>query len=381
MAVTKFSSGGILLSLLAGCMLSPLAAQTSPEDSRPRLISPSEGEAIVLAAWELRRGLLPKPDCSHFVHAVYAQAGFDYEYSSSTAIFDGIDSFQRVKQPQAGDLVVWQGHMGIVVDPDEHSFYSSVLRGFAIESYRSNYWIGRGRARFYRLLVDDTRRAGPLVSSSLKQPLLRSSLQPDWTHENLHEDFAKLEAHESTPSDTEVSDAEGTDVEGKDVEVRNFAFVSQRRKPLKQEVLAAMIRSVDANSKRLRDSPIEALDSQPSVLVVDQFTVAALNIHDNDGWVKLRAKRMASIQYGKADLNESTDTWRVRLSRQERGWVVLMPQEPIYLRRQLAVPTLSNHLATMSRAPANNEERRKVVTLLDQLLSANHAEAGAGGSQ
>jgi hypothetical protein len=371
MAVTKFSSGGILLSLLAGCMLSPLVAQTSPEDSRLRLISPSEGEAIVLAAWELRRGLLPKPDCSHFVHAVYAQAGFDYEYSSSTAIFGGIDSFQRVKEPQAGDLVVWQGHVGIVVDPDEHSFYSSVLRGFAIESYRSSYWIGRGSRRFYRLLVDDTRRARPLASSSLNQPLLRSSLQPDWSHENLHEDFANLEAHASPPSDTEVND----------VEVRNVVFVSQRRKPLKQEVLAAMIRSVDANSKRLLDSPNEALDSQRSVLVVDQFTVAALNIHDNDGWVNLRAKRMASIQYGKADLNESTDTWRVRLSRQERGWVVLMPQEPIFIRRQLAVPTLSNHLATMSQAPANNEERRKVVKILDQLLLKSDAEAAAGGSQ
>src|SRR5215471_8162085 len=117
---------GTMLSLLAACLVVPAESQAAPGDNRLRVVSPEEGEAIVQTAWELRRGLLPKPDCSHFVHAVYARAGLDYEYAQTADLFEGIDAFQRVKEPQPGDLVVWQGHVGIVVDPIEHSFYSSV---------------------------------------------------------------------------------------------------------------------------------------------------------------------------------------------------------------------------------------------------------------
>src|SRR5262252_6079544 len=101
MGMKSLPAGGILLSLLA-VVPGTLAAQAPPELSHPRLLSPSEGETIVLAAWELRHGLPAKPDCSHFVHAIYSKAGFGYEYAQSADIFEGIDSFQRVKTPQPG---------------------------------------------------------------------------------------------------------------------------------------------------------------------------------------------------------------------------------------------------------------------------------------
>jgi hypothetical protein len=106
MASTHARTSGLMVSLLATCLSVPVAARTVQEDGRVRLASPDEGEAIVQAAWELRRGLVPKPDCSHFVRAVYARAGFDYEYARSSEIFEGIDSFRRVQKPQPGDLVV-----------------------------------------------------------------------------------------------------------------------------------------------------------------------------------------------------------------------------------------------------------------------------------
>src|SRR5262249_24201180 len=124
-----------------------------------------EGEAIVLAAWELRHGLFPKPDCSHFVHAVYTQAGFEYEYAASRAVFAGIDGFRRVTHPQSGDVIVWQGHIGIVIDPKEHSFYSSVTAGFAIQTYQSRYWIGRGMSRIYRFVVNDVPDPPPMLAN------------------------------------------------------------------------------------------------------------------------------------------------------------------------------------------------------------------------
>src|SRR5215472_2506438 len=179
MASTHTRASGSMLSLLAICLSVPVAARTVQEDRGVRSVSPDEGEAIVQAAWELRRGLVPKPDCSHFVNAVYARAGFDYEYATSNEIFDGIDSFRRVQEPQPGDLIVWQGHIGIVVDPDEHSFYSSVLSGFAIEDYRSAQWVKRGPPRFYRFLVDTAvPHAGVLTQRGAKQDFLASNQQP-----------------------------------------------------------------------------------------------------------------------------------------------------------------------------------------------------------
>jgi hypothetical protein len=368
MVAKRSSVGGIVVSLLAACLSTPTASQVIPGGSRLRLVSPEEGETIVQAAWELRRGLLPKPDCSHFVHAIYAQAGFDYKYAPAADIFDGIDSFQRVTKPQPGDLVVWQGHVGVVVDATEHSFYSSVLSGFAIEDYRSNYWLGRGEPRFYRYVIDDAHAAQPLARSYLKQPLPRPNPQPDSTSKD---SLADLDG--GLPAGGAVAMASS------DIEIRDVIFVSQRKKPSKDEVLAAIIRSVDANGQRLLRNP--SLDSQPSIAIAEQFTVNGLNIKDNAGWADLKVKRTASIQYGKADLNESTDSWRVRLNRREQGWTVLVPQDRIYLRRDLAVMALTSHLARVSRAPGNRQELKKLVRILEHLLSEAEADEVAGGSK
>jgi cell wall-associated NlpC family hydrolase len=153
-------TGRVLASLLTVCLYIPLGTQTAPavqqqDDATARLASRLEGETIVETAWELRRGLSPKPDCSHFVKDVYERAGVEYDYANSIALFEGIDGFQRVYRAQPGDIVVWQGHMGIVIDGDEHTFYSSVNKGFAIEDYRSHYWVGRGHPRFFRYLMNE----------------------------------------------------------------------------------------------------------------------------------------------------------------------------------------------------------------------------------
>src|SRR5262249_52947544 len=71
----------------------------------------------------------------------------------------GIDRFKRVKSPQPGDLVVWEGHVGIVIDPDDTSFYSSVISGFSVSSFTSAYWLNRGPRRFYRYLINGLQSA------------------------------------------------------------------------------------------------------------------------------------------------------------------------------------------------------------------------------
>jgi cell wall-associated NlpC family hydrolase len=375
MTSTHLRAGGLMVFLLAMSLSVPVA-RADHENGRVRLASPEEGEAVVQAAWELRKGLGPKPDCSHFVQAVYAQAGFNYEYANSGELYDGIDSFRRVEKPQAGDLVVWQGHIGIVVDPAEHSFYSSVLSGFAIEDYRSPYWLRRGQPRFFRYLVDSVvSRAGVLAQRSAKRdtPTLKQQPVLDDSVRSKHDANSAEATAKEFPAVNTASASESSNAR------LDVVFVSPA-KPSGDDVLAAITRLTDASGERLvRRS---SLDSRPSVAVADQFKVTKLHVGDRSGWAELEVKQAASIQYGFADLRATTSTWRAALRREEQGWVLLAPQDRIYIRRELAIQALSDHLAMLSRMPANSQEVRRLVRVLDELLAEKNAYGGgAAGSQ
>ena len=113
-----------------------------------RVVSRGEGTAIAELTLQHWPQVRDKPDCSHLVHDIYSEVGLEYDYASSNEIFEGIDSFQLVEQPQPGDLVAWRGHVGIVIDPEDHSFYSSVNGGFSVSQFDSSYWLNRGPRRF-----------------------------------------------------------------------------------------------------------------------------------------------------------------------------------------------------------------------------------------
>ena len=133
-------------------------AASIPAGVRPRLIlSPDDGLSVIAAALDARVKAARQPDCSHLVHAIYLQAGFPYPYASSSDLYDGTDEFQRVTRPQPGDLVVWPGHVGIVVNPAQRAFFSRLRRGPGIDAYDAQYWKQRGQARFYRYVKQRTR--------------------------------------------------------------------------------------------------------------------------------------------------------------------------------------------------------------------------------
>jgi hypothetical protein len=448
-------NAGILLPLFFSPICLVVSAEPKLAEEQVRLVSAAEGDAIVQAAWELRHGLIPKPDCSHFVHAVYAHAGYLYEYAASRDLFAGVDSFRRVRKPQPGDLVVWQGHIGIVIDPREHSFYSSVLSGFAIENYESSYWMKRGNPRFYRFVVNNSHSAPWPVPSSLtripsdqilsslmrfptpnQQPRFMAgpppqalsqqssqiggetsaqfgaahmaALRPGLIAANRPErsrrqssqiggeTSAQLEAgHMATPrpgltvanplkgsgqqpAKLEASArAEIAHTVPKDARVSGEIFVTWRATPSRSEVLAAIMRSADDNGERLLRSG--QLNSQPLVGVVDGFRIVSLSVQEGTGLADVEVKEIATFQYGKARPYRVTDRRRVILSRQQQGWILLDPQDLLYLNRRLAATALTNQLATMLHAPA--EEVRKAVAIRHELLSAKSADASVRGSE
>ena len=131
-----------------------------------RLLSQKEGRAIVQGiSWtDDEEGLAP--DCSHLVHKLYGQAGYAYPYASSLDLYRGARPFLRVRYAHPGDLVVWRGHVGIVVNPQEHSFFSTTSSGTRLQSYRSTYWRARGYPRFFRYLTKTPPKNGASEASN-----------------------------------------------------------------------------------------------------------------------------------------------------------------------------------------------------------------------
>jgi cell wall-associated NlpC family hydrolase len=158
--------------LLVGLAMSVCWAQQSPRSSGAanpvapggsgkhaaranRTLSQDDGLSVIAAALDSRVRRYSGNDCSHLVHAIYERAGFPYAYASSDDLYVGVEAFQRVPRPQPGDLVVWRGHVGIVVRPSRHVFFSFKSNGPGVDDYETPYWLGRGRARFYRYVKND----------------------------------------------------------------------------------------------------------------------------------------------------------------------------------------------------------------------------------
>jgi hypothetical protein len=160
-AAQGFATGFARIALWAACVFVIGAVSVEAQTALPakenfpnaRLMSVAEGRAIVRTAFQGDEREQGARDCSHAVQAVYATAGFAYPYASSLGIYSGTDNFARVKYPRAGDVIAWPGHLGIVVNPAQHSFFSLVRTGLEEQDYKSAYWRSRGRPRFYRYRV------------------------------------------------------------------------------------------------------------------------------------------------------------------------------------------------------------------------------------
>jgi cell wall-associated NlpC family hydrolase len=160
-----------ILALLGGLALGVSQAQQAPAArSTPALVrtamdgagargrkkvhalSSADRRAVIASALRSKTPRIAERDCSHLVYAVYRRAGFPYTYATSDDLYDGVEGFQRVSRPKPGDLVVWRGHVGIVIRPSQHAFFSFLHAGPAIDNYKNRYWVGRGQPRFYRYL-------------------------------------------------------------------------------------------------------------------------------------------------------------------------------------------------------------------------------------
>ena len=276
----------------------------------------SDDRLLVMSAALGGQGSHSKPDCSHLVHQIYSRAGFPYPYSSSSELYSGINEFQRVTTPQPADLIVWPGHMGIVVNPAQHSFYSSLRSGVGVDYYDSSYWRGRGNPRFYRYIK-------------------RSSMADSKKRDHSAEDSAPEERGDSAkviePADISIMDA---------LVVDSVRLSSNQIQSAFLKLAADYGKSLDGR---------DLLSLRVPVIVFDQIKVGRTRVKGQEGSVDIAIDGPLSLADGRMEWKKHHDKRRWNLNRRDQTtWQVWLPSAAVYLSRNDAVRLFAQQLAILS---------------------------------
>ena len=331
----------------------------------PRLVTSDEGLSILGAALESRHHVNAHADCSHLVQAIYQRAGFPYAYSTSNELYEGTNEFRRISHPQPGDLVVWHGHVGIVINPTQHSFFSALRSGLGVEHYDSRYWRGRGHPRFLRYSKNET----PTILAATKTASLRTTDPADQNDEPV-EDEQELPV--SAPAEgalTSSAEPPATLTTPGRI-VIPYVQVIQSDRPRPEQVVNALLTAFSATGESLGQSDLFKLP-QP-MIVFDKFEVKKVHLDGDQGWADVNINEPSSLAKGQANLKKHAERQRLSLTRRDRGtWEITLPPDAIYLPREIAVKILAHQLAALTdTTDPNAGEQKKVVLarLLNSLL-------------
>jgi NlpC/P60 family len=307
---------------IAAIALLAVASTAVAEDRAPdtgRLLHRTEGSVIADRALAYPTST-PWPDCSHLVHEVLSDAGFEYPYAASNELYEGVPQFRRVRRPQPGDLIVWPGHVGFVVDTKKHRFFSSTTSGPRTDDYQSDYWRGRGVPRFYRYVVTEQTQ---LVA---RAPAPEASVA--W------------QAPESLPIESRSGKLSKADVE--------LALAKYLRSST--PVLEAKNRTENA------------------VTVVRRAQVKKVKVKDDLGWAEIRFDSRAQLVPDGTWNKTKAEKVRWSLRRSDDGWQLVLPQNGVYVSESAAIPALEQELSTLSRTSSTTRLRASTLAAVLSLL-------------
>jgi hypothetical protein len=339
------------------------------------LVNAQEGRSIADAAAEQNELMGPPQDCSHVVHQIYAYAGFEYPYASSFEIYAGDENFQRVRFPQAGDLIVWPGHLGIVVDPAEHSFLSLVSTGLKAQDYEAPYWKSRGRPRFYRYKIGEAAvlsaantptvgKVSNAAKQSGEQPVLGERTSSESFPANpepkvVSERTSLLYGPPAPP--TPASPSEAYDVPS------SIIIAAGSKSPTRNEVTAGISELSSAAGIILRTG--DPLELPQPVLVVERFSVQRVEIKRDRGWAHLQIDSKLSIAGGEAHVKRRREKIRWELRRTESGWEAVAPSNRTYVPQDVAVKNLAAQLARLTASDGAATHQTAVLRQESQLAN------------
>jgi NlpC/P60 family protein len=376
-------AGGFALAacLTGGCMVggSLAKAQATPAEqgSAPsfRLLNAKEERAIVDAALDQGETAEGAQDCSHLVHETYLHAGFAYPYASSFELYAGHENFERVRKPRPGDLIVWPGHVGIVLDLLEHSFYSLVSTGVETQNYQGSYWRSRGRPRFYRYRIENTETltaskapASSGSSHSAKRQATATEIEERSTVAASAPNRPPQTASERTKIVNSPASPPASVAEGSTFDVpQSIVIAAGNKQPTSSEVAQGISELSNASGSVLRaDDPLRL--TLP-VVIFERLRVERVEIKRDHGWVRLQIDSRATIAGGKTENKRRSEKVRWELRRTESGWEAITPADRTYVSNDVAVRNLAAQLARLTETDGDAAHSETVLRQESQLAN------------
>jgi NlpC/P60 family len=348
---------------------------TSAETAEPHAIAKTEGRKILAAIPTVDVESESETDCSHLVHDVYKQAGFPYDYVSSRELYIGSTNFTRVRVPQVGDLIVWRGHVGIVIDPKQHSFFSFVRSGADTQFYDSPYWRSRGIARFFRYVTEK-----PLHAGRTLEAVGHPDHQPIQGDNRSSESDPPSELSKAIPArpwhPVAAVDTSGpTTVEAP----REIVLQVAGKNPSNEEVGAAFVEMNQDAGESLRTRSLNS-PGKP-IIVYRDLRVSGVQIKGKRGTALVRIESLGAP----ADRPTGSQfRWReqsLEFEKTKRGWVVSAILDAAYVKREVALQVLSARLAELAKnrdaTPEQKREQTQIIHLLNLLVNDNANTASA----
>jgi hypothetical protein len=326
-----------------------------------RTLSRSEGSAILQVALSPRSRTDSAFDCSHFVHTVYERAGFTYEYASSSDLYGGIDEFRRLASPQPGDLAVWRGHVGIVVDPRQRSFFSVLHSGPGLDYYDSPYWKRWGRPRFFRY------KQAPNGSAS--NPIRTASWEPAVSEHTTPSEISAGSRANNLEEDSSrgAGAAKHFENQGVNSEISGLVFVNSAS-PKPDQVETAFLQACADSEAGLRGRDL--LKSSQFLVVFDNFAVEKVHLAGKQGWVDIQIDEVVSVTEGRVEVHKHPERQRWPLSRAgKKTWKVFPSHDTIYLSQHTAESILAHELAQLTESDSENSVGNHQKAELARLLN------------
>jgi hypothetical protein len=366
---------------LALCLATATAAlgqsvrPASAESSGPRPIARAEGRKILATIPTIDADSESETDCSHLVHDVYEHAGFPYDYVSSRDLYIGSANFTRVRAPQAGDLVVWRGHVGIVIDPKEHSFFSSVRSGPDTQFYDSPYWRSRGIARFFRYVTEKPLPSGRTLEATRHadpQPLQAASRSSENRPTSRLPKAAPAPASNSAPA-AETSSSATVETP------RKIVLQVARKNPSPDEVAAAFVEMNQDSGESLRTRSLNSLGKP--IIVYREVRVTAIQIKGKRGTAVVRIESLGAPQNTQTGSQLRWQEQSLEFEKTKGGWVMSPIQEAAYVKREVALQVLSARLAELAQntdtSPEQEREQKQIIRFLNLLVTDDSGAASA----
>ena len=329
-----------------------LSAERTVVRTERRLVGVAEGITVLNAAREHRRQTRSKPDCSHLVQEVYATAGLEYPFASSRELYQGVGSFQRVGKPQPGDLIVWRGHVGLVVEPEKRTFYSSVRAGMKTGSYDSSYWRRRGRPRFYRYRFDGHKNSPVMAVSLAAHPVTPLAITDPAEDEPLTATRTELVGLASENPHT-VAPARSL--------LEDTILISEGREPTRQAIAQELIAYADG-------AAVQAAELPDSFIVFEWLRVDELKLEEKEARARLELHTAASVAGESVNLRDKRIKMPLDLQRTSQGWLLRKPH-PVYLSKRAGISALAERLAELARNDSDPRQQARLAKVLDDLLN------------